>query len=114
MDPKILESKLATMMDEIPEIEGLLAFDYNGKLICGQTLTELDKDKLIVFSREIFKNCSELASSADKGKVATITITTDRGYLIIEMKQDFSILALLGAEAASSLSLVIRSLKVAL
>ncbi len=111
MDPKIIENKLAAMMDEIPEIEGLLAFDNNGRLICGQTLTELDKNKLISISTEVFKDSSELAASADKGKVSTVTITTDKGYLIIEMKTGFSILALLGVEAASSLSLVIRSLK---
>ncbi len=111
MDPKIIENKLAAVMDEIPEIEGLLAFDNNGKLICGQTLTELNKNQLITISTDIFKKSSELATSSDKGKISTITITTDKGYLIIEMKTEFNILALLGADAASSLSLVIRSLK---
>ncbi|MEM2109359.1 MAG: roadblock/LC7 domain-containing protein [Candidatus Odinarchaeota archaeon] len=111
MDPKVIEEKLATMMDEIPEIEGLIAFENNGKVICGQTLTELDKKKLTALSIELLKKSSEIASASDKGSASTISLTTEKGYLVIETKSGFSILALLGKEASSSLSLVIRALK---
>ena len=42
VDKKLLEQKLAELMDIVPECEGLIAADSNGKVLVGQTITELD------------------------------------------------------------------------
>jgi hypothetical protein len=44
MDKKELEKKLAELMDLVPECEGLIASDLNGKVLVGQTLTDMNQD----------------------------------------------------------------------
>lgn len=111
MNPKEIEQKLAKMMNEIPEIEGLIAFDTNGKIISGQTLTETDKKRLGALSVEVYRKAFELGAEIDKKDINTINISTKNGYVIIESSSKFSILALLGKDAFASMSLVVRSLK---
>ena len=44
MDKKELEKKRAEVMDLVPECEGLIAADVNGKVIIGQTITDMNHD----------------------------------------------------------------------
>ena len=41
-----LEPKLAELMNQIPEVEGVIAFSETGKIISGQTIESMDKDKI--------------------------------------------------------------------
>ena len=42
MSKEDLEPKLAEIMDQIPEVEGVIAFDVAGKVISGQTIENKD------------------------------------------------------------------------
>ena len=44
VDKKIFEQKMAELMDVVPECEGLIAADTNGKVLVGQTLLDMDHD----------------------------------------------------------------------
>ena len=46
MNKEELEQKLAQLMDTVPECEGLIAADTEGKVIIGQTITELNHSKI--------------------------------------------------------------------
>ncbi|MHA1835645.1 MAG: roadblock/LC7 domain-containing protein, partial [Candidatus Odinarchaeia archaeon] len=98
-----LEQKLSRLMDEIPEIEGIIAFSSDGSEITGQTITEMDKDQLIEKALSVIKESSELSSLAGKGDFTGITLSGKEGYIIIENSKNVNIIALADKEAAHSI-----------
>jgi len=106
-----IEGKLAKMMDEIPEIEGLIAFDAEGKLITGQTITELDNDKICNKSLDVFNKALELGKITEKNNIKEIIFYAEEGNIIIAGSKNLNIIALIGKDAAHSIALVMRALR---
>ncbi|MHA1144677.1 MAG: hypothetical protein ACTSRW_08065 [Candidatus Helarchaeota archaeon] len=108
-----IEKLLANLMDNIPEIEGLIAAE-KGKVIVGQTLTELDHSGVAENGVKILENASKMAQIIEKGNVKEVNIRANEGYVIIVGSGDLLFAAITGTDATSSLGLIQRNLRVAL
>ena len=106
-----LEEKLAKIMDEIPEIEGLIAFNKEGEILSGQTITEMDNQKIVTRANELFKLALELGEATEKEGIAEINLNSKDGNIIIEGSKKLGVIALVGKEAAHSLALIMRTLR---
>ena len=65
MSGKEIEAMLERIMDQIPEVEGLIACDASGKKLSGQTITEMDHGAIIKSALNIFKAANELGVSVE-------------------------------------------------
>ena len=111
MGDKELEGKLAKIMDEIPEIEGLIAFDNNSKILSGQTITEMDNKKIVVKANELLKLAKELGEASEKEGATEINLSSKDGNIIIEGSKKLGLIALVGKDAVHSLALIMRTLR---
>jgi predicted regulator of Ras-like GTPase activity (Roadblock/LC7/MglB family) len=110
MDKKVIEKKLAELMDIVPECEGLIAADINGKVIVGQTITEMDHNLIAKACTNIIKESNTLGKDIGKGKLKTTTIELDEGFAVLVGSDALILIALAGLDGRSSLSLLKRNL----
>jgi predicted regulator of Ras-like GTPase activity (Roadblock/LC7/MglB family) len=110
MDKKLIEQKLAELMDIVPECEGLIAADSNGKVIIGQTLTEMNHNAIAKACTNIIKDSNTLGTDIGKGKLKTTTIELDNGFAILVGSETLTLIGLAGLDGRASLSLLRRNL----
>jgi predicted regulator of Ras-like GTPase activity (Roadblock/LC7/MglB family) len=111
VDKKILESKLAALMDDIPEIEGLIALDSKGKIIVGQTITEMDLDAIAKAAKTAFDACVGLGGAVGKGSVVSLNVALEKGSSCIVGNDKVIIVTLQGLDASTSIALIVRQMK---
>ncbi|NMC05793.1 MAG: hypothetical protein GYA24_11300 [Candidatus Lokiarchaeota archaeon] len=114
VDKQQLEGKLAKLMDDIPEIEGLIALDAKGTVLVGQTITEMDKAALAKTALDVFTKARAMGKSTAKGGVQAINITMDKGSACIVGNDSTIIMSMQGADASNSIALILRSIKACL
>jgi predicted regulator of Ras-like GTPase activity (Roadblock/LC7/MglB family) len=114
VDKEKIEQGLATIMDQIPEVEGLIAADYDGNVLTGQTLTQMDHSKIVKSMLEVLEASKGLSTQIEKGDVSEIRVSSDEGFTLIIVGKDVLFVAITGTDAASSLGLIVRNLTVAL
>jgi len=110
VDKKVLEQKLAELMDIVPECEGLIAADSSGKVIVGQTLTDMDHGNIAKACAAIIKDSNGLGSDIGKGSLKTTTIELEEGYAVLVGSEENVLIALAGLDGRSSLGLLKRNL----
>ncbi|TFG02881.1 MAG: roadblock/LC7 domain-containing protein [Promethearchaeota archaeon] len=110
MDKKELEKKLAELMDIVPECEGLIAADMNGKVIIGQTLTDMNHDSIAKSCSTIVKDSNNLGKDIGKGSLKTTTIELENGFAVLVGSNEHVLIALAGLDGKASLSLLKRNL----
>jgi len=110
MDKAVIEKKLAELMDIVPECEGLIAADINGKVLIGQTLTEMDHAAIAKLCANIIKDANNLGANIDKGGLKDTTIELDGGFTVIVSSSEIILVALAGTDGRSSLGLLKRNL----
>jgi len=110
MDKKVIEKKLAELMDIVPECEGLIAADTNGKVLVGQTIIEMDHNLIAKACTNIIKESNALGKNISKGKLKTTTIELDEGFAVLVGSEALILIALAGLDGRSSLSLLKRNL----
>ena len=110
MSKKEIENKLAQLMDTVPECEGLIAADLNGKVIVGQTITEMDHAKIAKSCVSIIKDSNALGSDIDKGSLKNTTIELEEGFAVLVGSEKTVLIALAGADGKASLGLLKRNL----
>ncbi|MFX1409062.1 MAG: roadblock/LC7 domain-containing protein [Promethearchaeota archaeon] len=111
MDKKELEKKLAELMDIVPECEGLIAAESNGKVLVGQTITEMDHGKIAKTCATIIKDSNNLGKDTGKGSLKTTTIELENGFAVLVGDSDKNVLiALAGLDGKASLGLLKRNL----
>ncbi|HEC40688.1 MAG TPA: hypothetical protein ENI29_20770 [bacterium] len=110
VEKKILEQKLAELMDIVPECEGLIAADSEGKVIIGQTLTDMDHGKIAKACATIIKDSNTLGKDIGKGGLKTTTIELESGFAVLIGTKENVLIALAGSDGRSSLALLKRNL----
>ena len=110
MDKKELEKKLAELMDIVPECEGLIAADINGKVIIGQTITDMDHGAIAKACSTIVKDSNNLGKDIGKGSLKTTTIELENGFAVLVDSDEHVLIALAGLDGKASLSLIKRNL----
>ena len=106
-----LEPKLAELMQNIPEIEGIIAFSPEGKIITGQTIEDMDKDSIAAKASKLLENLKSFGSEIGKGNVIEITINYEEGYVVIAFGEKYSILSFVDSTNKMQLGLLSRGLK---
>ncbi|TKJ22626.1 MAG: hypothetical protein CEE42_12750 [Promethearchaeota archaeon Loki_b31] len=110
VDKKAIEKKLAELFDIVPETEGLIASDLEGKVIVGQTITEMDHSAIAKTCVAIIKFSSTVGDNIGKGAFKTATIDLKSGYAVIVKSDAIILIALAGLDGKASLSLLKRNL----
>ena len=110
VDKKVLEQKLAELMDAVPECEGLIAADSNGKVLIGQTITEMNHDKIAKACAAIIKDTNNLGNNIGKGSLKTTTIELDNGFAVLVGSEKTILIAIAGLDGRSSLALLKKNL----
>lgn len=110
MSKELIEKKLAELMDTVPECEGLIAADTDGKVIIGQTITEMDHDKIAKACAAIIKDSNDLGSNIGKGELKNTTLELENGFAVVVGSEKTVLIALAGADGKASLGLLKRNL----
>jgi predicted regulator of Ras-like GTPase activity (Roadblock/LC7/MglB family) len=110
MDKKELEKKLAELMDLVPECEGLIASDLNGKVLVGQTLTDMNHDLITKECVSIITSSNKLGNDIGKGTLKTATVELTDGFAVLAGSDEMLLIALAGLDGFASLSLLKRRL----
>lgn len=110
MSKEAIEKKLAELMDMVPECEGLIAADKTGKVIVGQTITEMDHDKIAKACATIIKDSDTLGKDIGKGNLKITTIELDDGFAVLVGSEKTVLIALAGADGMASIGLLKRNL----
>ena len=109
-DKEVIEKKLAELFDVVPETEGLIASDPEGKVIVGQTITDMDHNGIAKACATLIKNVNTLGENTGKGGLKTATIELEDGYGVIVSSDKGILIALAGLDGKASLSLLKRNL----
>lgn len=110
VDKKKLEQKLAELMDIVPECEGLIAADSTGKVIIGQTITEMDHGKIAKACAAIINDSNNLGKDIEKGALKTTTIELEKGFAVLVGSEKIVLIGLAGLDGRSALALLKRNL----
>jgi predicted regulator of Ras-like GTPase activity (Roadblock/LC7/MglB family) len=110
VDKKVIEKSLADLFNIVPETEGLIASDLEGKVIVGQTITDMDHNVIAKRCSAIMKESNELGNNTGKGALKSATIELENGYAVIVGSNSGILIALAGLDGKSSLSLLKRNL----
>ncbi len=97
-------------MDIVPECEGLIATDSNGKVLIGQTITDMDHGKIAKACVAIIKDSNTLGKDTGKGSLKTTTIELENGFAVLVGSEKNTLIALAGMDGRSSLALLKRNL----
>jgi predicted regulator of Ras-like GTPase activity (Roadblock/LC7/MglB family) len=110
---KEVEQILAEIMDTIPELEGIIAASNTGKVVTGQTLTEMDHSAIVSSVVTVLKETKLVNKAVDQGPTQALYLETDKGYTVAVTASKTIVVAIAGKDAAASLGLIIRSLRAA-
>lgn len=106
-----IEKRLAELMDMVPECEGLIAANAaNGKVIVGQTITDMDHSKIAKACAAILKDSNTLGADIGKGGLKNITIELEEGFAVLVGSDKTILIAFAGTDGNASLGLLKRNL----
>lgn len=111
MSSKEIEAMLERIMDQIPEVEGLIACDASGKKLSGQTIIEMDHGAIIKSALNIFKAANELGASVEKGAASVVRVNSTEGYTMVVGSTKLIVIGITALDAVNSISLVVRNLQ---
>lgn len=109
-----VEEIVASLMDKIPELEGLIIFDTSGNVVIGQTITQMKHAEIAKSAAAMIEAAKKLSQSVDKGNASVTYVESENGFTIITFSGKKGLLAITGKDATNSLGLIIRNLKLAL
>ena len=110
VDKKVIEKKLAELFDIVPETEGLIVSDLDGKVIIGQTITDMNHSAIAKTCVAIIKYSSTMGDNISKGGFQAATVDLENGYAVIVKSDAILLIALSGLDGKASLSLLKRNL----
>ena len=106
-----IEPKLAGIMSEIAEVEGIIAFNAKGAVISGQTIGGDDVKKIAKTASDLLPRLTLLGSAIQKGSPREVTIGLSKGYVFVAFGMKFSIMCFVGEDAKTQLGLISRQIK---
>ncbi len=110
MSKQVIEQKLAELMDIVPECEGLIAAEPSGKVIIGQTITDMNHSKIAKACAQILSDSNLLGTDIKKGKIKNTTIELEEGFAVLVGSEKLVLIALAGVDGRASLGLLKRNL----
>ncbi|MHA1338454.1 MAG: hypothetical protein ACTSRZ_00695 [Promethearchaeota archaeon] len=112
MSQEEIEPKLAKLMSDIAEVEGIFAFDMNGNLISGQTIDEeMDKKAIASKVNEIIDQVNKLGELIGKGNLFEMKLELQDGLIDVVVGSDLIVGAFIDQDSKSQFALISRSIK---
>nr|MDO8082227.1 roadblock/LC7 domain-containing protein [Candidatus Freyarchaeota archaeon] len=108
------EKILAELMDKIPEIEGVILLDKNGNISVQQTITQMNTSAIAKSAAAMIASARELNKTIAKGDANVTYVEGDNGYAVMANSDKAILLTIISKDAAQSLGLIIRDLKMTL
>lgn len=108
------EELIAELMDKVPEIEGIILLDKNGNVSVGQTITQMNHSVIAKNAAVMIAAAKELNKAIAKGDANVAYVEGDKGYAVMANSDKAILLAIISKDAAQSVGLIIRDLKVTL
>ena len=84
------------------------------KVIVAQTITDMDHDTIAKSTITTIEDASKLGGAIEKGVVTELSLKAAEGYCVIVASDDIALMVLTGEDAASSVGLILRNLRVIL
>ncbi|MBD3351229.1 MAG: hypothetical protein GF364_07060 [Candidatus Lokiarchaeota archaeon] len=107
-----LEPRLAKIMSDIAEVEGIIALDADGKTITGKTISEdMGIDKISKTASTLLENVNSFGAAIEKGKATEVTVALNDGFAVVVAGSDFSVVAFVDSDSKSQLALLARTIK---
>ncbi|GAI68896.1 unnamed protein product [marine sediment metagenome] len=98
LNKEVIEKKLAQLFDVVPETEGLIASDLEGKVIVGQTITDMDHNGIAKACATIIKNTNALGKQVvealKEGGLKFIRLETNKGETMIALEEQLILIIL--------------------
>ncbi|MBS7287440.1 MAG: roadblock/LC7 domain-containing protein [Candidatus Freyarchaeota archaeon] len=108
------EEIIASIMDKIPEIEGIILFDTDGNALVSQTITQMRHAEIAKNAAVIIDAAKKLSQSIEKGDASVTYVESENGFTVVAFSGKKGLLAITGKDATNSLGLIMRNLKLAL
>ncbi|MBS7246999.1 MAG: roadblock/LC7 domain-containing protein [Candidatus Freyarchaeota archaeon] len=108
------EEIIASIMDKIPEIEGIILFDADGNAIVSQTITQMRHAEIAKSAAAMIDVARKLSQSVDKGDASVTYVESEGGFTVVAFAGKKGLLAITGKDATNSLGLIMRNLKLVL
>lgn len=111
MSKEDLEPKLADIMSQIAEVEGIVALDHSGNLISGQTIEEMDVEDIAKKASDLIEAANTMGKTIEKGDTFEITLGIENGYMVAVVGSEFAVLSFVDSDSKAQLALLGRTLK---
>ena len=107
-----IEKILSDLMNQIPDIEGLILSKNDGGLIVSQTIfPDLDDNKISKSAVDVAESAIQLSRTIEKGEIKELNIEFDEGFCLITSKKDAVLTVICVTDARSQLGLIIMNLQ---
>jgi len=107
-----IEKLLNDLMNEIPDIEGLILSRNNGDLIVSQTIfPDLDDNQISKTAVVAAESALRLSGTIDKGEVKELNVEFEEGFCLITSKHDLVLTVICATDARSQLGLIKMNLQ---
>ena len=107
-----IEKLLNDLMNEIPDIEGLILSRNNGNLIVSQTIfPDLDDNQISKTAVVVAESALQLSGTIDKGEIRELNVEFDEGFCLITSKNDLVLTVICATDARSQLGLIKMNLQ---
>ncbi len=115
VDNSKIEKIVAETMAANPDIQGMIVCDAKGKVIFGHTLTgDVKQAEISTQAVKIVTSAAQLLTGIDKGALKEVSITAEKGIVIILGDVQIVLAAIAGEAARESMGLLRIALKRAL
>lgn len=112
MTTDAIEKLLNDLMNEIPDIEGLVLSRNNGDLVVSQTIfPDLDDNQISKTAVEVAESALRLSGTIDKGEIKELNVEFNEGFCLITSKNDLVLTVICATDARSQLGLIKMNLQ---
>jgi len=107
-----IEKLLNDLMNQIPDIEGLILSKADGSLIVAQTIfPDLDDQLISKTAVEVAESAIQLSGTIEKGEIKELNVEFNEGFCLITSKNDLVLTVIAGTDARSQLGLIKMNLQ---
>lgn len=102
-----VEKLLNDLMNEIPDIEGLILSKDDGSLIVSQTIfPDLDHNQISTTAVDVAEAAIRLSGTIEKGEIKELNVEFNEGFCLITSQDDLVLTVICATDARAQLGLI--------
>jgi predicted regulator of Ras-like GTPase activity (Roadblock/LC7/MglB family) len=98
--------------DKIPELEGLLIGNVEGKQLWADTLKDLNHEFIFSSAHVAYLATKKLSKAIEKKNVESIEIEIDGGYATVIISKKAMVVGFFGKDARTQLGIIKKNLEI--